>query len=352
MRDAAAEDHRSTRRQCALCVRVWKSAQEEATVEQAMTVLSGVGGFSRAPGRRWLPAPRTVAGGVRSAGQELAWALAHLATYPIGLLAETAPADDPRYRIDTLSPLGRGLILGDLAAAGTPIVLVHGIVDNRSAFAVLRRTLRRRGFGRISTVNYSPLTSDVRKAAGELAAHVERVCDQTGYEQVFVVGHSLGGVIGRYYAQCLGGDRRVNTLVSLGAPHAGTQLAWLAPLPVCRQLRPGSDLMTELAAPAVCRTRFVAVYSDHDEIVVPARSARLEHPDLAVSRHRIHGVGHLSLLVNREAVHTVATALSERMAADDSRAKQMNRPLHRGDNDVTGLLRAETIGYGSATPPA
>ena len=36
------------------------------------------------------------------------------------------------------------------------------------------------------TVNYSPLTSDVRAAAAELGRHVERICRQSGYEQVLV----------------------------------------------------------------------------------------------------------------------------------------------------------------------
>jgi len=260
---------------------------------------------------RLRAAPGALLGAAAAAGQELVWLTAHAVTYPVGLLSEQVQLDDPRYRIDTLPPVIRGLITGDINAAGRPILLVHGIGDNRSAFSILRRTLRRRGYGRISTVNYSPLTTDIRKAAANLARHVERVCQQTGYEQVFLVGHSLGGIIARYYVQCAGGDQRVHTLVTLGSPHAGTQLARLAPLGVCQQLRPNSDLMRELARPADCSTRFVAIYSDRDEVVLPNRSARLEHPDLTVGRIRVHGVGHLSLLVNSTVAHAVAGALAD-----------------------------------------
>lgn len=279
-------------------------------------VASSAAGLAGSIPRLLRDAPSALLGSARMAGKELAWLTAHLAMYPAGVLAERSEMNDPRHRIDTLSPVTRGLILEDIAASGTPIVLVHGIVDNRSAFALLRRTLRRRGYGRITTVNYSPLTSDVRKAAGQLSRHVERVCAQTGYEQVFIVGHSLGGVIARYYVQQLGGDERVNTVITLGSPHAGTQVARLLPLKVTRQLRPDSEVMRELAGPANCSTRFVAIYSDRDEVVVPNRSARLEHPDLEVIRVLVHGVGHLSLLVDRDVVHTVAAALTERMAAD------------------------------------
>jgi triacylglycerol lipase len=270
----------------------------------------------------WL-APRTLLAAALATGEEVVWLAAHAITYPGGLLAERADLADPRYRIDSLSPVMRGLITEDINAAGRPILLMHGIGDNRSAFSVLRRTLRRRGYGRVSTINYSPLTSDIRRAAAEFGRRVERVCAQTGYEQVFVVGHSLGGIIARYYVQCLGGDRRVHTLVTLGSPHAGTHLARLAPLVrVARQLLPGSELMRELAAPAPrCATRFVAIYSNRDEVVLPNRSARLDHPDLSVTRLQVPGVGHLALLVNRTVMHAVAGALAVRDAAEDAVAQ-------------------------------
>jgi triacylglycerol lipase len=264
-------------------------------------------------------APRSMLGAAVHAAEELGWLAAHTVTYPVGLLAEHSDLDDPRYRTDTLSPVTRGLITGDINASGRPILLVHGIGDNRSAFSILRRTLRRRGFGRISTVNYSPLTSDIRRAAANFGHHVERACLQTGYEQVFVVGHSLGGIIARYYVQCLGGDERVHTLITLGSPHAGTHLARLAPMvSVARQLQPQSELMRELAAPTACTTRFVAIYSDRDEVVLPPRSARLDHPDLTVSQLRVHGVGHLALLVNGAVMHTIANALADSGAAEVS----------------------------------
>ena len=268
-------------------------------------------------------APRTMLAAARATGEELAWLAAHAVTYPAGLLAERTELVDSRYRMDSLSPVMRGLIAEDVNAAGRPILLIHGIGDNRSAFSVLRRTLRRRGYGRISTINYSPLTSDIRRAAADLGRQVERICAQTGYEQVFVVGHSLGGIIARYYVQCQQGHQRVHTLVTLGSPHAGTHLARLAPVArVARQLSPGSDLMRELAAPAPgCDTRFVSIYSNRDEVVLPNRSARLDHPDLAVTRLQVPGVGHLALLVNRAVMHAVAAALAARdTAAETERA--------------------------------
>ncbi|MCW2539328.1 MAG: alpha/beta hydrolase fold protein [Frankiales bacterium] len=262
----------------------------------------------------------TVTGTVNTAlalSQEAASLAAHVVLYPVGMLADRRTLEDPRHRTDVLGPESRGMVYIDPSLGGTPIVLVHGIVDNRAAFSVLRRSLTRRGFGRISTVNYSPLTTDIRHAAQRLGEHVEEVCEATGYDQVVLIGHSLGGIIARYYVQCGGGDARVDTLVTLGSPHAGTQWARLLPVGVTRQLRPGSSLLRELAAAATCRTRFVAVYSDRDEVVLPRSSAALEHGDLDVERVPVHGVGHLSLLMNRDVIHTVIERLARSSADRD-----------------------------------
>ena len=50
---------------------------------------------------------------------------------------------------------------------------------------------------------------------------VERIVAETGFERIHIIGHSLGGLIARYYVTRLGGDARVHTLVTLGTPHDG-----------------------------------------------------------------------------------------------------------------------------------
>ncbi|HVL83325.1 MAG TPA: alpha/beta fold hydrolase [Pseudonocardia sp.] len=257
--------------------------------------------------------------GARAALIEGVWLAARVTLYPVGLVREQV-RHTPGYRTDVLSPAQRGLVVTDVAAAGTPILLVHGILDNRSVFTVFRRALRRRGFGVVHAVNYGLFTDDVRTAAHELRGHVERLRELTGADRVHIVGHSLGGVIARYYVQRLGGHRTVDTLVTLGSPHRGTSTAYLLPTRLARQLRPGSDVVAELAEPARgCTTRFLAVWSRMDQLVVPQRNARLTHPDLHVEQLELHDVGHLSLPIDPRTVHWVATALARPHAVAGTR---------------------------------
>ncbi|MER7106553.1 lipase family alpha/beta hydrolase [Streptomyces sp. NPDC000229] len=218
---------------------------------------------------------------IKATALELAILAGHLVLYPTGIAPERRPL-----------PVG--------AAPHPPTVLLHGFVDNRSVFVLLRRSLARQGSRQVESLNYSLLTCDIRAAAELLGRHVEEICDRTGQREVDIVGHSLGGLIARYYVQRLGGDRRVRTLVTLGTPHSGTTVAPLAGAhPLVRQMRPGSSVLRELSEPAPdCRTRFVSFWSDLDQWMVPVETARIDHPDLIAQNVRVTGIGHLALPVH------------------------------------------------------
>jgi triacylglycerol lipase len=237
---------------------------------------------------------------LRGAVVESVWTLAHAVLWPFGFVASWS---DPRL----FSPIKPA---PSLDGTSTPVLLVHGIIDNHSIFALLRRTLHQRGFGEVRTMNYSLLTNDVPTAAAQLGQYVELLCTATGHRRIQLVGHSLGGLIARYYVQRLGGDARVKLLVTLGTPHGGSYLANLIPLRLGRQLRPGSALLSELALPAPhCRTRMVAVYSPVDQVVIPGRNGRIDHPDLRARNVAVPAVGHQSLLFHPRVIDAVTKAL-------------------------------------------
>ena len=244
---------------------------------------------------------------------EAAWATAHMLMYPLGLLSPARTAHGRGHDLRGLNPEQRGLFHHGVDAAETPILLVHGIIDNHAIFTVMERALGRRGFQRLSTYDYGLLTHNIPQAAARLGEAVEELSVATGYERIHVIGHSLGGLIARDYVQRMGGDRHVHTLVTLGTPHQGTQLAFAAPLlPLVRQLTPNSSVIHELTEPAPdCRTRFIAFFSDIDHLVIPSRNARLDHPDLKVQNIEVRGVGHLSMPNNGRIAFTIAEALRE-----------------------------------------
>lgn len=250
----------------------------------------------------------------------------HLLLYPSGIAEEhrtTTPDPSPLPEAPTQAPTTLP------TEPKPPVVLLHGFIDNRSVFVPLRRSLAQHGRQQIESLNYSPLTCDIRTAAELLGRHLEEICRRTGHPRVDIVGHSLGGLIARYYVQRLGGDIHVRTLVTLGTPHSGTRVVPLANAhPVVRQMRPSSEVIEELRLPAPgCRTRFVSFWSDLDYLMDPPETACLDHPDLLAQNVQVTGIGHLALPVHpavatgiRQALDESDDALSAGAESDGARA--------------------------------
>lgn len=192
----------------------------------------------------------------------------------------------------------------------TPVVLVHGYFHNRSGFDFMSRELRSRGFRWVHGMNYNPIRGDVPDLAERFAVSVRDVMEVSGSDRVHVVGHSLGGVIVRWFVQELGGDEIVDTCVTIGTPHHGTYPAYIGFGPAARDMRPGSPVLRRLEQRfrRFTDVHFVNLYSDLDVLIIPPSSGVLpERPN--VHNHLIEDLGHTSLLLSPVLVEQVCDHL-------------------------------------------
>jgi pimeloyl-ACP methyl ester carboxylesterase len=248
----------------------------------------------------------TALGAVR----EVCWFGVDVALYPVGFLAGSASERMTERWLQRHRPLPIDM---DCEVRGTPIVMVHGYFHNRSGFFVMRRALRRVGFAHLYDLNLSAIRRDVASMADRLAERVDEVLAATGADRVHLIGHSLGGIVARYYVQLLGGADRVDTVVTLGTPHRGTYAAYAFPSRVAGQLRPGSRLLRRLnRSTQGSSVRWVAFSSNLDAFTIPASSGRLEVPGLDAENVEIRDLGHMSLLVSPQLIHEVVVRLARR----------------------------------------
>ena len=173
--------------------------------------------------------------------------------------------------------------------ANEPVVLVHGIGHNPSAWINLAERLDAAGFVDVHTVRYG-LGADVPAIAALLDRTVSAVLRSSGESRVHVVAHSLGGVAARYWHDVLGGRHRADAVVTLGAPHGGTPWAHLGVmLRNARAIAPGSSMLVEHDH----YPRWTTIGGSLD-LVVPA-----SHAHLRTSRRiDLVGVGHAGLLTS------------------------------------------------------
>lgn len=219
--------------------------------------------------------------------------------------------------------LSTGPASGD-PAHDTPVLLVHGYGHNRSGWFELDRRLREAGFTSVHTMNYTP-RAGVPELAARLAGRVAEIRAHTGAEKVHLVGHSLGGILIRWFVQELGGDQVVDTAITVASPHEGTLAAVVGVGRCARDLRPGSRVLRRLAMGArATDVRWIAYYSNIDLLVQPAPSAMLRHPALEATNIFVRDHGHVSIMTSTQVARSIVDQLE---ATGEARATLV--PMHR-----------------------
>lgn len=187
-----------------------------------------------------------------------------------------------------------------------PVIVIHGYAMNRANFLPLAFRLARAGLGPIIGFEYWTL-GRTAAAARQLGWFVDFVLDRTGARQVDIIGHSMGGVVGRYYVALGGGDGLVAHLVTLGSPHAGTDVSAIGVGHPTRELVMGSKLLTRLAAaPTPKQTKVTTILSRADALVPEAQQSAVPGAERIV----YDDLGHVALLGSRRVARNVIDRLS------------------------------------------
>jgi len=263
-------------------------------------------------GPGWIIALRAIAGMVF----EIVSSLLVLLFYPVRILMrDRGPV---RAGPTGAGDLRRGATKAPRGNAGSPpcrpVLLVHGMYVNGGALLLLRRRLRRAGFLSVHLLDLDFRRGHISTLSDQVIERVEEIRAATGADRVDAVGHSLGAVVVFHTLVRGGGDRLFGTCVALGAPFHGTGMASFSRSPLVRQLRPGSpvlaDLRAKIDAPGALPpgARLVSIWSNFDNVIIPAESQILPGPD--AENVRVEFLGHVSLLFSRAVANQVARVLS------------------------------------------
>jgi triacylglycerol lipase len=227
----------------------------------------------------------------------------------------------------------------DFQACPRPVLLLYGLLSTRRSCEVLERRLRRDGFG-VFSIDLGGLrgafnTRGIDESAELVRDKVERLYARYPLGPLCIVGHSKGGLIGRYYVERLGGDARVRALVTLGTPHQGTPRAYLGCAtvglfaPSVWQLRPHSRFLRRLnLGPWPEGVQLTSVSSRADGCT-PYPSGHLAFPgEDSVHNVELPGLRHRDFLVARSAYAVVRRALEQAHASPS--------PMEHGPRGVSG----------------
>ncbi|OYT93833.1 MAG: permease [Burkholderiales bacterium PBB3] len=188
-----------------------------------------------------------------------------------------------------------------------PVVLVHGYMCNHRVWDDISEALRAQGHD-VFAVNLEPLFTSIDNYAPIVESAVQALLAHSGQAQVALVGHSMGGLAIRAWLRAHG-TARVARVLTLGTPHAGTQIPQHMPSPNGRQMAWGSDWLKQLAAQESAATLalFRIAITPQDNIVYPQRAQVL--PGLVP--RVFEGIGHVQMCIEPDVIQWVQDQLKE-----------------------------------------
>lgn len=185
-----------------------------------------------------------------------------------------------------------------------PVLLVPGFLDGPECFHVLAARLEEAGYETFRARLTPRLgTCSLRQFAEQVAETAER------YEEIDVVAFSMGGLVSRYWVQRMGGAEKVRCLVTLASPHKGSKMAYTMPQTAAREMRPGSEFLTDLNRDAdmLEQVQFVSLWTPYDLTVIPGSSGNLGVGHTEKVNVKVHRL----MLYDRHVAKRVAELLHE-----------------------------------------
>ena len=162
----------------------------------------------------------------------------------LSLLAARGALTDPAW-----AKIRARLALGTRPPAHAPILFVHGWNASESTWSTMIGRFRGDGWAstELASFSYNAAQSNAATAA-IIGQKVDSILNATGAARVAIVTHSMGALSARYYVRYLGGEGKVDGVVSLGGPNHGTSTAYACLQAACREMYPGSAFLAALNA--------------------------------------------------------------------------------------------------------
>lgn len=191
----------------------------------------------------------------------------------------------------------------------TPLLLVHGYMNNPAVFWLLIANLRKLGIKNVHAVTLRPPWGSAECYAKQVSHAVDNILEECGSSKVDILAHSMGGVVVAHYLKYLDGHKKTRRFMAAATPFRGTYLAYLGSSICALQMLPRSRFMRRLDfgaqdAPSV---KVYSLRAAFDEYVLPNSSALLASPAEDI---RFRRLGHGGLLLNSRSASRIAEVLA------------------------------------------
>ncbi|TFD70546.1 esterase/lipase family protein [Cryobacterium fucosi] len=201
----------------------------------------------------------------------------------------------------TRASLSRARPVDFHSGAGAPIVIIPGVYESWQFMRPLIQILHDHGHPVHVVAALGRNRRSLTDAAATVAAHLER----ENLNDVIIVAHSKGGLIGKQLMTTVDPEHRVTAMTAISAPFAGSRYARYLMVPSIRAFAPTNAALHDLGLDDRVNHRIVSIYGVFDPHI-PEGSELLGARNIQLSVG-----GHFRILGDPSTVRAVLNAVTD-----------------------------------------
>ncbi len=192
---------------------------------------------------------------------------------------------------------------------GPVLVLLPGVLETWQFMRPLADFLFEHGY-RVRTVPYLGHNAGPIR---EMAVYTGRFLEEQDLDDVVIVAHSKGGLIGKYVMAHTAAGDRVRAMVTVNAPFSGSSLAHVIRMRIVRHFHPRHPTISGLNRSTAVNARITSICSTYDPLI-------RDHESMdGATNVSLDAIGHFGILTDDRLQAAILTVASGGHLVDGAR---------------------------------
>ncbi len=194
--------------------------------------------------------------------------------------------------------------LGDTVEGKSPIILIPGIYEKWHFLKYIADPISLKGHP-VYALEYLGYNTNEIKHAAKL---IRELIDEKKLDDVVIISHSKGGLIGKYILAFLNKDQKIKKMITVATPFAGSYIVKYLPHHPAKELHPDSEIIKELDVKREVNSKIVSIFGIFDNHIWPKSSCFL----VGAKNIQVNIHGHHKILFNKEVKEIILSEVEKK----------------------------------------
>lgn len=205
--------------------------------------------------------------------------------------------------------------LGHVAKEKSPIILIPGILGKWSFMKELGDRISLLGHPvyviprlRYNTLNIPESAKIVRELIDGIITERRKKTDNGKNQNIVLVAHSKGGLVGKYVLVHHNHEKAINGLVAIATPFSGSSLTKIIPHKSFKELSENSEIIRELETKNNVNKRVISIFPEFDNHVWSEKGSFLNG---AMENIKVNTKGHHKIIFDKNAQNKIIESIEK-----------------------------------------